>query len=187
MMVRLRTRMLLGAVACGLGVGAALGVGPAVAADSTDTLAIGDSVMLGAKWELRDRGIRVDAETSRQAQAGLTTLRSKEATLPSDVIVHLGTNGPFPREVCERIIRTAGPDRVVHLVTIAAPRWWVRKNNTTIRVCAASFPADRVRVIDWAAATRKNPGWLYSDGIHLRPEGARGYARLIARSLAERK
>jgi hypothetical protein len=36
-----------------------------------------------------------------------------------------------------------------------------------------------VKVIDWAAYAAPHPGWFWGDGTHLRPSGARGYARLL--------
>ena len=74
----------------------------------------------------------------------------------------------------------------MYLVTIHAKRSWVKGNNATLRACDAAFPASRVGIVDWDAAASRNPGWLYSDGIHLTSEGARNYARLIAEAVRSR-
>lgn len=160
-----------------------LAAAPAQAAPSRDRLAIGDSVMLGAQPQLKARGFRVDATVSRQSYTGPALLRARGSSLPRDVVVHLGTNGSFPLDVCRRIVRNAGPERRVFLVTVHVPRSWQDANNAAIRRCDRSFAADRVTVVDWHAAASRNPGWLYRDRVHLTPAGARGFARLIDRAV----
>lgn len=150
---------------------------PAAMAD--DRYAVGDSVMLGARSNLKEAGFGVDATESRQAYTGPALLRKKGNRLPTNVVVHLGTNGTYPLDTCRKLVRTAGPDRRVFLVTVHVPRSWQKPNNAVIRKCAASFEPGRVNVVDWDALVRKHPSWLYSDRIHLKPAGAAGFAKLI--------
>ena len=152
------------------------------AADA-DAYAVGDSVMLGAKWALQRQGVTVDAKVSRQARVGAGLLKGQGQRLPHNVVIHLGTNGPMDLADCRAMVAQAGPSRVVFLVTVHAKRRWVQANNATIQRCAAGFPG-RVHVIDWNWAASHHPGWLYSDGIHLRPAGARAFAHLIADAIA---
>jgi lysophospholipase L1-like esterase len=142
---------------------------------------IGDSVMLGAKWQLQRNGVIVDAAKSRFPRAGVSVIRSKSGR--SDVVIHLGTNGQLIERDCQAMVRAASKAERVYLVTIAAPRDYAKRNNAVIRKCASAFPATRVFVIDWAQAAAAHPSWLYSDGIHLRPEGAKGFTRLILGSV----
>lgn len=162
----------------------AAGLAPAAQAadqsDSLDTITVGDSVQLGAKWALLNKGVDiVDAKVSRQAATGPGLLRKRGEKLPTNVVVHLGTNGSYALEDCKEMVRIAGPERRVFMLTIAVPRRWEKVNNDTIRRCGRAFPAGRVQIIDWKAATKAHPSWLYSDGMHLPPAGAKGYARLI--------
>lgn len=151
---------------------------------SLDAITIGDSVQLGAKWVLLKKGVDiVDAKVSRQASTGPDLLRKRGTKLPANVVIHLGTNGGYSLEDCKEMVRIAGPDRRVFMLTIAVPRRWEKVNNDTIRRCARAFPVGRVQVIDWKAATKAHPSWLYSDGMHLPPTGAKGYARLITRAI----
>ena len=153
---------------------------PADAAASTrDRLAVGDSVMLGARPALKDRGFAVDAAVSRQSYSGPALLRAKGSRLPRNVVVHLGTNGSFPLDTCRKLVRAAGPDRRVFLVTVSVPRSWEAGNNRVIRSCSGSFAPGRVTVVDWKAQAQRNPGWFYSDRVHLKPAGAQAFARLI--------
>ncbi len=164
---------------------AAVGMAPsaAAAAPSRDRYAVGDSVMLGARTALKSEGFGVDAAVSRQAYSGPALLRKKGAKLPTNVVVHLGTNGSFPLSTCKSLVRAAGPDRRVFLVTVHVRRSWAKPNNTMMRRCDAAFADDRVHVIDWNAAASQNPSWLYSDGIHLRPAGRKGFTRLLDASI----
>lgn len=147
------------------------------------TIAIGDSVMLGARWALQKQGITtVDAAKSRQAAAGAARVRARGAALPRNVVVHLGTNGTFPEQTCTDLLRAVGPDRRLFLLTISVPRKWESANNARIRACADQHPG-RVVLVDWNRAAKEHPRWLYADHIHLRPEGARGYARLISQAV----
>lgn len=147
------------------------------------TITLGDSVMLGARHYLRGRDFAVDAAVSRQATAGPALLRGQGARLPRNVVVHLGTNGTFDLNTCKRIVKTAGPQRVVYFLTIHADRRWVDGNNRVIRECDEVFAPQRVRVIDWHRAADAHDAWTYADGIHLRPDGAKAYARLIAQAV----
>ncbi len=146
-----------------------------------DRYAIGDSVMLGARSILKRRGFTVNAAVSRQSYSAPAMVRRKGVTLPANLVVHLGTNGTFPLSTCRKIVKNAGPKRRVFLVTVFVPRSWEKSNNRTIRKCAESFPAGRVTVVDWNRLARSHPEWLYSDGTHLKPTGAKGFARLIDR------
>lgn len=156
---------------------------PAQAAQSRDRYAIGDSVMLGARSALKDSGFNVDATESRQAYAGPALVRKKGATLPENVVVHLGTNGTFPLSTCKSIVKAAGPERRVFLVNVFAPRSWEDSNNAVIRRCDGAFAADRVHVIDWKAAASANRAWFYSDRIHLKPAGGQAFARILGEAV----
>lgn len=149
----------------------------------TPAYALGDSVMLGARDHLKSRGFVVDAKVSRQASSGPALLRELGRKLPRDVIVHFGTNGTYALETCKEMVRIAGPQRRVYLVTVKVPRRWESTNNRMLRKCAASFPDGRVRVVDWHWASTRRPAWLYADGYHLRPDGAKNFARIMTEAI----
>jgi hypothetical protein len=164
-------------------VGSVLVASPASAKDF-DAIAIGDSVMLGAKSQLRDRGVdEVDAAVSRQAATGPGLLRKRGEKLPEHVVVHLGTNGTYTLKMCKQLVRAAGQQRRVYLVTVKVPRKWESLNNQMLRSCDRAFRSDRVVLLDWNAVASSNPSYLYADGVHLRPEGARAFARMIERAV----
>jgi hypothetical protein len=141
--------------------------------------AIGDSVMLGAARELRDRGIRVDASISRQFDDAIPIVRQMAASghLPDRVIVHLGNNGLIDGDDCDRLVRVAGPQRRVFLVTVKVPRPYRDPNNRRLRRCARRH--DTASVIDWYTHSRYHRNWFYDDGFHLTALGRLRYAAFI--------
>jgi hypothetical protein len=157
---------------------------PASAPVGSSIITIGDSVMLGARWVLQKDGVKIiDAVKNRQASTGSGLLKKRGAALPANVVVHLGTNGTFTAGDCRSMIAAAGPTRRVFFLTIAVPRPWEAKNNAVIRDCVAANPG-RAFVIDWNSAVAQHPKWVYSDGTHLRPAGAKGYSRMIEQAVA---
>ena len=182
-MNRARRRLTLGlAVSLGALAVVCAVVSPA-SAHGERTLAIGDSVMLGARSDLQKLGVqKVDARVSRQADAAAAVLSERGSALPMRVVIHLGTNGPFTAENCRSIMKVVGAVRKVFLVNVKVPRRWEEPNNREIDMCAG-IHADQVTVVDWHRAASRHPDWLYSDGVHLRPAGALGYARLIAKAI----
>jgi hypothetical protein len=83
---------------------------PAGAVIPSGRLAIGDSVMLGAKDELLARGFRVNAAVSRQFRDAVPFVEQMKAAgrLRRKVIVHLGNNGILIQAAnCRSLVGTA--------------------------------------------------------------------------------
>ena len=100
-----RIRSLLAVVAIG---SIALTPSPAIGDIPPGHLAIGDSVMLGAKDELVARGFRVNAIVSRQFRDAVPLVEQLKAArrLRRKVIVHLGNNGIRSRRPTATHLRT---------------------------------------------------------------------------------
>ena len=160
-----------------------LSASPALAGIPAGRYAIGDSVMLGARDDLIARGFRVNAQISRQFRDVAPLVRELAAGghLPVNVIVHLGTNGLINGADCDGLVRMAGPERRIFLVTVKVPRSYRDPNNARLRACAHRH--DNVSIIDWYGLSRYHTGWFYSDGYHLRPVGRNAYAALLDRSV----
>jgi hypothetical protein len=157
---------------------------PASAHIARGRYAIGDSVMLGAKPQLRARGFVVNATESRQFSGAVTIVRRKAASgvLRRKVVIHLGTNGILIRaSQCDAIARAAGKRRHVFLVTVTGPTSMprIRKaQNTRLHACAARHR--NTSVIDWYRRSRGHGAWFY-DGMHLTPKGRVAYATFLDR------
>jgi peptidoglycan/LPS O-acetylase OafA/YrhL len=144
--------------------------------------AIGDSVMVGAVEALGQAigGIEVDASTSRQVAAGISTLRARRTAgqLGEVVVVHLGNNGTFTTAQFDEMMQVLSQVRRVVFVTVKVPRPWEGPNNTVLAAGVARYP--NAVLADWRAASAGRPEFFADDGIHVGPAGARAYASLIA-------
>jgi hypothetical protein len=146
--------------------------------------AIGDSVMLGAKSQLQNRGFIVNTATSRQFSEAVTIVKRKAASgaLRQKVVIHLGTNGILIQAYqCDRIAKRAGRHRRVFLVTVTGPTSHpkIRKaQNIRLRACAKRH--GNTFVLDWYSYSRGHGAWFY-DGMHLTPKGRIAYAAFLNR------
>ena len=159
--------------------------GEAGAAIPPGRLAIGDSVMLGAREELTARGIRVNAVVSRQFRDAIPLVEQLKAAgrLRRKVIVHLGHNGILIEAAdCNRISEVAGPNRTVYLVTLKIPRSYRRTQNERLAACAERRA--NTLLVDWFGYSHDHPSWFASDGYHLTPTGQAKYAAFIGSATA---
>jgi hypothetical protein len=153
---------------------------------SPPPLAVGDSVMLGAVGPLRVRGFQVDARGCRMMSEGLGVLRARAraAALPRFVAVALGTNWTVTLGEVRQALRILGRERVLGLVTPREVGGVRSPDQAVMRAASRRWPR-RVRLIDWVARSAGRWDWFWSDGLHLRPEGARAFARMIRAALTE--
>lgn len=132
---------------------------------------IADSVLLGARQQLRELGLRVDAVEGRQP----ARLNGALQDLPDDglpVVIHLGTNGRFSTQSCQDMQEIVDGKRDVVFVTVRAPRPWVRESNSIIRACVRDFGKSTAVLVPWHRIANGSSELLYGDGIHLTPRGA---------------
>jgi hypothetical protein len=146
-------------------------------------LAVGDSLMVGATTLMRRRGFAIHAKVGRQFSTAPGIVSGYGARLPRNVVIELGTNGTISLAACRRVVRLAGPERRVFLVTNRVPRSWQDANNATLRRCDRSFARSRVRLIDWHRASAGHPEWFAADGVHTSAVGRVAFARLIDRAV----
>jgi hypothetical protein len=145
-------------------------------------LAIGDSVMIPAAQRLARGGYEVDAREGRFMRHALDILRTRKRRnrRPSLVVLAIGTNFPATYAEIRTALRLLGPGRRLAFVTPF--RSWRALDSSAIRRAHRRHPR-RVHVIDWAAYARGHASWFWGDGTHLRPSGARAYARLLRGAL----
>ncbi len=139
--------------------------------------------MLGARDELRADGFRVNAVKSRRFDDAVPLVRQLVAGghLPVNLVIALGTNGLLDGADCDTIVRRAGEQRHVFLVTVKVPRSYRDPNNARLRACAHRHV--NASVIDWYLDSRYHATWFYADGYHLTSVGQRAYAALVDRSV----
>lgn len=169
----------------GLGASAQAEVARPPRASAERVFAIGDSVMLGASLYLGKTlgNVDVDAKLGRQVSAAIRILQErKQANLLAPVVVvHMGNNGTFSARQFDEMMALLKDVRRVVFVNDKVPRKWQEPNNTALSEGVKRYP--NTVLVDWNAASISHPEWFWSDGIHLRPEGAAVYASLIAASI----
>ncbi len=148
--------------------------------------AIGDSVLLGANEALRGAlgRVEIDAAIGRQVYTAVDILRALAANgqLGDVVIIHLGNNGTFSARQFDEIMSLAGDSRRVVFVNVKVPRPWEASVNATLAEGGQRYA--NATMVDWHSVGGAQPELFWDDGIHLRPEGARVYANLIAAAIA---
>jgi peptidoglycan/LPS O-acetylase OafA/YrhL len=151
-------------------------------------LAIGDSVMLGAKSALQRTipGIAVDASVSRQFwQATLVLSYYKSRGLePPSVIVHSGTNGRVTDAMFDQLMQMAGPGHQVYFLTARVPRSWEAEVNKALHDGAKRWK--NAHVLEWRDYSGCHDNWFVRDGYHLSDAGQMAYANLVSLGLQGR-
>jgi len=150
-------------------------------------LAVGDSVMAGAVdalvQTLGPETTTVDAEESRQFSEGVDVIQGYKdrGELKDDVVVQLGTNGNIDPDDFNRMMDILKGVKKVLLVNAKVPRPWEEQVNDTIAEGAKRYK--NAVLVDWHTVGGEHPDWFYNDQLHLRPDGAIGYAQLIQSKL----
>jgi peptidoglycan/LPS O-acetylase OafA/YrhL len=145
----------------------------------------GDSVLLGARHALSQLfpGGTMDAVISRQPDPILADIRTeaRKGSLEPLVIIHVGNNGLINPSDLQLTLRALSGARLVLVLTDHLDPYdatWQKPNNQTIDHVVPRFA--NARVLDWNAIAGAHHGWLYPDDLHLRPNGAIAYAKLLA-------
>jgi len=143
--------------------------------------AFGDSVLLGSQsaFAAAEPRSRVNAIEGRQAHAVLDAVVAahQQGQLGPVVVIHTGNNGVIePSQLASTLSALSDRQRIV-LLTVRVSRGWQDTNNQTLSSVAARFP--NVTLLDWHTLSGGHPDWLYSDGLHLRPEGASAYVNMV--------
>ena len=145
-------------------------------------LLIGDSVPLDAEsdfYKVFPNG-KMDAKISRQLFTGDQFYQDniKAGYKPEIVVFALGTNGLATEGEVRENIEVAG-DLPVYLVNNRMPEAQEKPNNELFDKLAGEYP--NVNVIDWYAESTGHDEWFWSDGTHVRPDGAKAYAKMLER------
>ena len=117
--------------------------------------------------------VTFDAKESRRIDQGTAIVQARGGAMGRVLVVHLCTNwggGDYGAAAGRLLDSLVGVERVVW---VTCTPWLpaVADADAAIRALPASHP--EVVVADWAAVSG-TPGYTYSDGLHLRPDGATG-------------
>jgi hypothetical protein len=149
----------------------------------TRVYAIGDSVMIDAKPDLRRdiSGITVNADVSRQVDAGIRILQrqKRNSTIAHTTVFGLGTNGTLTRAQLTQAIRLTAGHKLVVITTHCPYCEWTSSNNRTVR--ALCTHARHCWIAAFQSQARDHPQWFTDDHVHmpLRSAGTRRYAAIV--------
>lgn len=151
--------------------------------------AIGDSVMLGASPELLkvlpDKSI-VNAHESRQLWDAKDIIKDykKKNKLGKIVVIALGTNGVFKEDAGQELIDMIGEDRHIYWVNVFGDsiQWEDDSNKVIKKLCDKN---ENVTLINWHEYAKGHDSWFYHDGIHLKPDGQKQYAKMIKNAIQD--
>jgi peptidoglycan/LPS O-acetylase OafA/YrhL len=159
--------------------------GPPKPVGGDQITAIGDSVMLAAAPTLYQKfpGIYVDAAVSRSIYVAPAIIRSliKKDKLRQVLVLALGTNGPIDRRVLDQIRNLIGPDRLMVVVNVQAPRNWTAGVNTVLSAFALYYRD--VELANWHDAVQPSMNVLAGDQIHFGEAGANIFSASIRDAL----
>lgn len=155
---------------------------------------IGDSLAVGTDAPLRANlygwKVTTDGRVSRPLAEGMALLDATPLpSRPLALAFSLFTNDdPRAVDALEAAVRKSldrlGRDDCAIWATIVRPRLGgVSYTAANDRLKALALDVDiagRLLVIDWAAAVRRNRGWLHKDGVHPTAEGYAARAQLYA-------
>jgi peptidoglycan/LPS O-acetylase OafA/YrhL len=150
----------------------------------------GDSVLLDARQTLARAfgGGTIDAVVGRQPGPILDDVM-KEARIQQlnpVVIIHAGNNGLIDPDQLKRLLAYLdGPvSTEVQVVLVLNDHLdpydhsWQTPNNTMLAHVVPRYR--KALFVNWNKTASEHPSWLYSDDLHLKPQGAVGYAKLLA-------
>ena len=157
-------------------------------ATNASVILIGDSVPAGAItqfYKYFPNGY-IDAKVGRQLYAGVDVYRSCQAAgHDGDVVVWaIGDNGVARESQVKELIDAVDPSKHVYLCTVRVPLALQDMNNQLFKDVAAQY--DNVDVIDWYAESAGHDEYFWSDGTHLRPEGAEAYVLMLRKAITGR-
>lgn len=157
-------------------------------ATNASVILIGDSVPAGAItqfYKYFPNGY-IDAQVGRQLYAGVDVYRQCQANgHDGDVVVWaIGDNGVARENQVKELIDAVDPSKHVYLCTVRVSLALQDMNNQLFKDVAAQY--DNVDVIDWYAQSAGHDEYFWSDGTHLRPEGAEAYALMLRKAITGR-
>lgn len=150
--------------------------------------AVGDSVMAGSSNDLKRLMPKalIDAAVSRQLDVAYDLLNKyqKKGVLADNVLIGLGTNGPFSMNDLDRLMHQIGPKRHVFWINTHVPtKQWQDQVNGLLK--QASKHHRNLTVIDWYGYSKNHPKWFYQAETHPTPVGSKHYSAFVVKTIIE--
>jgi len=155
-------------------------------AEKMSVTGIGDSIMADTSDDLQEvfPTAYISAKVGRQVYqaADILNQMKSQGTLSSNVLLNLGTNGPFTSEQVKSIVSIIGTKRQIFWVNVHVPTQnWESQVNDEIADAAKKYK--NVHIVDWYGASQNNADWFYEDHVHPNIEGSKEYTSLITKAI----
>ncbi|MFB3167322.1 acyltransferase family protein [Neobacillus sp. 179-C4.2 HS] len=126
----------------------------------------------------------IDYRVGRQMSEVPEVIQQLESSgqLGENVIIQLGTNGPFVKTDLQNLINSL-ENKKVYLVNCRVPRVWESTVNGALEEVVTSTP--NTVLVDWYSTSAGHPEFFANDGVHLTRVGGETYANMIAAIVAE--
>jgi peptidoglycan/LPS O-acetylase OafA/YrhL len=152
------------------------------------TIAIGDSVMLGAAPKLLAElgpNVLVDALVGRQYKDALPILQQLKAArrLGPNLVLHLGNNGSVSAQTFHAVMDVIKDVPNILVVNVRVTKPWELPVNDMLTAEVKKYR--NARLLDWWLASACCGDWFYSDKTHLRAGGAEHYADIVKATLGK--
>ena len=128
----------------------------------------------------------IDAAISRQLNVSFDLLKhyQNEKVLGKNVLIGLGTNGPFKMSDIDNLMKQLGHKRQVFWINTYVPaKPWQNDVNNLLNEAAKKY--HNFMVINWYSYAKNHPNWFYEDKTHPTPIGSKHYSTLIVKKIVE--
>lgn len=158
-------------------------------AQQLQVTAIGDSVMAGSSENLKKLMPHavIDAAVSRQLADTIPLFEKykAEGVLNKNVLVGLGTNGMFPPQDLEHVMKIVGKKRRVFWINVYVPtRTWQKPVNNLLQKESKKYK--NLYIINWNKLAAAHPNWFYDDHTHPNEKGSKYYSSFVTKELVKK-
>ena len=148
-------------------------------------LLIGDSVPGDSPFNLWFPSGFMDAYIGRHPSQALSVLKGyvDQGALSDCLVLATFSNSTAKPAQLDEMVAAAGEHVHIYLVGTVNSDGFQEEQNANLKACAEKY--DNVTYVDWPAVVAGHEQeYLWGDGTHLRPEGARAYLDTISRAVA---
>ena len=157
-------------------------------AQKVEVTAVGDSVMAGSSDDLKTLMPKaiIDAAVSRQLDAAVNLIQGykNQGVLADNVLIGIGTNGPFSMGDLDNVMKLIGNKRRVFWINTHVPtRQWQGQVNDLLKQAQKRY--HNLTIIDWYGYSKDHSSWFYQDQTHPTPNGSKYYSAYIVKNIVQ--